>query len=339
MARKPRIEYEGAVYHVMNRGDRGGRVFKDRLDYELFLKTMGEACEKTGWRLHAYALMPNHFHWLLETPEANLAGGMKWFLGAYSQKFNARHGQRGHVFQGRYRAVVIDGGKGGYFETVSTYIHLNPARAGLLEDPAKGLKQYEWSSCAGYLKPRGDRPGWLKVGRVLGNLALKDDEAGRRGYEEYIEGRTAELRSPKGRKRLNLEWKAIRYGWYAGEDSFRDELLKKLTTVVKGKQRSSYHGPAIARHDEEEAERLVEGGMKVLKLTEADLLRLPKSDDRKCALAWLVHRQSMAGHRWIGRRLGMGVSSYISVQIARVETAESSAVARLRRDLMMKLIQ
>ena len=72
MARKPRIEYEGAVYHVMNRGDRGGGIFKDRLDYELFTMTMGEVCRRTGWRVHAYVLMPNHFHWLIETPEADL---------------------------------------------------------------------------------------------------------------------------------------------------------------------------------------------------------------------------------------------------------------------------
>jgi len=99
MARKPRIQYEGAVYHVMSRGDRGGKIFKDRLDYDLFLTGTAEACERTGWRIHAYVLLPNHFHWLVETPEGNLVDGMKWFLGAYSQRYNSRHGQRGHVFQ------------------------------------------------------------------------------------------------------------------------------------------------------------------------------------------------------------------------------------------------
>lgn len=120
MARKPRVEYAGAVYHVMNRGDRGGKVFKDKLDYDLFLTATREVCERAGWRIHAWVLMGNHFHWLLETPAANLLSGMKWFLGAYSQRFNARHGQRGHVFQGRYKAVVVESGSGNYFETVST---------------------------------------------------------------------------------------------------------------------------------------------------------------------------------------------------------------------------
>ncbi len=120
MPRKPRIEYAGAVYHLMSRGDKGARIFKDRQDYEIFFAGMEEVCERCGWRLHAFVQMPNHFHWLLETPEANLVAGMKWFLGTYSQRCNARHGVRGHVFQGRYKALPIQSDSGGYFETVST---------------------------------------------------------------------------------------------------------------------------------------------------------------------------------------------------------------------------
>ena len=134
MARKPRVEYEGAVYHVMNRGDRGRKIFRDRVDYELFWGALGAVCRRCGWRVHAHAALPNHFHWLVETPEANLVAGMKWVPGAYSQRFNARHRQRGHVFQGRYKALPIQSESGEYFETVSTYIHLNPARAGLLQE-------------------------------------------------------------------------------------------------------------------------------------------------------------------------------------------------------------
>ena len=108
--------------HVMNRGDNRKKVFLDNLDYELFLVRMGEVCGRSGWRMHGYVLMPNHFHWLVETPEANLVAGMKWFMGAYSIGFNARHGHRGHVFQGRYKAVVVESGQGNYFERVSTYV-------------------------------------------------------------------------------------------------------------------------------------------------------------------------------------------------------------------------
>ena len=87
-------------------------MFLDGLDYEVFLKTLTEVCERTGWRIHSYVLMKNHFHWLLETPEGNLVEVMKWFLSAYSQRFNGRHGRHGHVFQGRYKAVIVDAESG-----------------------------------------------------------------------------------------------------------------------------------------------------------------------------------------------------------------------------------
>ena len=93
----------------MSRGNQGREIFRDDEDRQLFLKTLDEACGKTGWAVHTYVLMGNHYHALLETPEANLVDGMKWFLGTYTQRFNSRHRVFGHLFQGRYRALVIDG--------------------------------------------------------------------------------------------------------------------------------------------------------------------------------------------------------------------------------------
>ena len=118
MARKPRIEYEGALYHVMSRGDHGEPIFKDDADREAFLRTVGEVKERTGWLVHAYVLMRNHFHALVETPEANLVAGMRWFLGTYTQRYNGRHRVRGHLFQGRYKAVIMDEEEDGYTERV-----------------------------------------------------------------------------------------------------------------------------------------------------------------------------------------------------------------------------
>src|SRR6059058_422292 len=132
MARALRIEYPGAVYHVVARGNQGQAIFQDDGDRRSFLKTLGEACEKTGWVVHAYVLMSNHYHLLLETPEANLVAGMKWLQGTYTQRNNSRHELRGHLFQGRYKAIVVDGEEESYFQVVSTYIHLNPARAKLI---------------------------------------------------------------------------------------------------------------------------------------------------------------------------------------------------------------
>jgi len=136
MARKLRVQYEGAIYHVMNRGDRREDIFHDDDDRRLFLKTLGETCEKTAWQIHAYCLMRNHFHLVIETPRANLVAGMKWFLGTYTARFNRRHKYFGHLFSGRYKSLIVDGSGNGYLRTVCDYVHLNPARANLLKKTA-----------------------------------------------------------------------------------------------------------------------------------------------------------------------------------------------------------
>src|SRR5579863_6396812 len=167
MPRKLRIEYAGAIYHVMNRGDRREDIFKDDADRERFLAILGEACGKTQWQIHAYCLMRNHFHLVIETPQPNLVAGMKWLLGVYTKRFNIRHKQCGHLFAGRYKALIVDGSGDGYLQTVCDYVHLNPVRAKMLADNQK-LFAYRWSSCREYLKPPRKRPPWLRVDRLLG---------------------------------------------------------------------------------------------------------------------------------------------------------------------------
>src|SRR5688572_33460673 len=132
MARKLRIQFPGAIYHLMNRGDRRENIFRDDFDRESFLQTLADTCAKTGWQVHAFSLMPNHFHLVVETPQPNLVDGMKWFLGTYTSRFNRRHKEFGHLFSGRYKALIVDGSGNGYLKTVCDYVHLNPARAGLV---------------------------------------------------------------------------------------------------------------------------------------------------------------------------------------------------------------
>ncbi len=113
MARKLRVEYPGAIYHVLNRGDRRELSFKDDLDRKTFLETLAAVCAKTGWQVHAYVLMPNHFHLVVETPQPNLVAGMKWFLGTYTGRFNRRHKVSGHLFSGRYKSLLVEGAGAG----------------------------------------------------------------------------------------------------------------------------------------------------------------------------------------------------------------------------------
>ena len=138
--------------------------------------------------------------------------GMKWLQGTYTQRYNGRHRLFGHLFQGRYQAVLVDGqAEASYFQVVSTYIHLNPARAGLLRIGRERLKRYPWRSYPWYLNRAGKRPVWLSTERVMGSLGLAPKD--RRGYEAYLAGRVLELGSPAGRKELAAQWKALRRGW------------------------------------------------------------------------------------------------------------------------------
>ncbi len=132
VARKLRIEYPGAIYHVLSRGDRREPIFRDDRDRTRFVETLAEACRKTAWQVHAYCLMSNHFHLVIETPQGNLVAGMKWFLGTFTSRFNRRHKLFGHLFSGRYKALIVDGSGDGYLRTVGEYVHLNPVRAKLL---------------------------------------------------------------------------------------------------------------------------------------------------------------------------------------------------------------
>ena len=118
------MEFAGAIYNVMSRGDRQEAIFLDDQDRRRFLKTLGEEREKAGWQVQAYCLMGNHFHLVLETPQPTLVAGMKWVLGTYTQRFNARHRMRGHLFAGRYKALPGDGSGDMYLRVVCDYVHL-----------------------------------------------------------------------------------------------------------------------------------------------------------------------------------------------------------------------
>ena len=304
MARPLRIEYAGATYHVMARGNQGRAIFKDDRDRQRFLDTLGEACDKTGWRIHAWVLMGNHYHLLAETPEANLVVGMKWLQGTYTQRYNGRHKVFGHLFQGRYKAVPVEAANVGYLEAVSTYIHLNPARAGLIEIGKEKLKRYRWSSYPWYLSLPGRGPAWLERRRVMGALRLKPED--RRGYEIYLEGRVLELGLKSGRAELEGQWKALRRGWYVGGDRFAVKLRDQIERLVRGCRRESHSGGIKREHGEQAAEHMLQHGLSSLRLTADDLALPPKVSAEKAALADWLRERTTVSLRWVSTRLDMG---------------------------------
>ena len=125
MPRKLRLEYPGAVYHVMSRGDQRDDIFLDDVDRHDFIKTLAEASQKTGWQVHAFCLMRNHYHLVLETPNANLVSGMAWLQSTYTIRLNNRHKLIGHVMSGRYKAQLVEGSGTGYLKTACDYVHTN----------------------------------------------------------------------------------------------------------------------------------------------------------------------------------------------------------------------
>jgi len=295
--RQLRVEYEGAIYHVMNRGDRREPIFLDDQDREKFLETLSQACEKSGWEIHAYCLMENHFHLVVETPRANLVAGMRWFLGTYTGRFNRRHRYFGHLFSGRYKSLVVDGSGTGYLKTVCDYVHLNPVRARLLE-PEQRLKQYPWSSWPAYLKRPGKRPPWLRVDRLLGEWGAKEDtSAGRRQLEAGMEQRRELERSQE-----NGDWKRLRRGWCFGPKDFREELLELI-----GHQRGQQHcGEELRESEEQKAERLIDQTLKKFKWTADDLKTRRKGDKVKARLANRLRTETTVTWQWIAERLAMG---------------------------------
>jgi REP element-mobilizing transposase RayT len=146
MPRPVRRQFVGAIYHVINRGDRREEIFRDAQDRRLFLATLTEACRKTQWQIHAYCLMRNHFHLVLETPQPNLVYGMKWLLGVYTKRFNIRHKECGHLFAGRYKALHVQGSGKGYFDKTAVARPRGYAWAEIDPSVGKPLRKLEIQS-------------------------------------------------------------------------------------------------------------------------------------------------------------------------------------------------
>jgi REP element-mobilizing transposase RayT len=299
MARPLRIEYPGAIYHVMSRGNQRQNIFRDDSDRRRFLGILGDACQKSGWQVHAYCLMPNHFHLVIETPAANLVAGMKWLLGVYTMRYNFRHKTCGHLFAGRYKAVVVDGSGNGYLHTVCDYVHLNPVRAKLVKNGSK-LESYVWSSYGEYLKPAHQRGKWLRTDRLLGEkLIPRDSTAGRREFARLMEERRGEdLRTAFG---------PLRQGWCFGDEQFRKELLAGSHAAGP-----NHFGSERQERNEERALNLLTEQLRQLGWTEKTLAQLPKGDKEKVKLARLLRQETTMTLKWIAQHLSMGSWTYVS---------------------------
>ena len=287
------------MYRLMSRGDRREMIFLDDPDRQSFLEALGQASAKTGWQVHAYVLTGNHFHLVVETPQANLSVGMKWVLGTFTQRWNRRRKAWGHLFGGRYKAQSIDERLPPYLRTACDYVHLNPVRAGLVERE-EGLETYVWSSYPAYLQP-GLRPAWLRTDRLLGEHGL--DEKRRGARKEFARRmHTQRDEAPHGGETV------FPRGWRLGGEDFVEWLSVKLARRGRPSERAGERRET----DERLAERLVAEGLKAAGWREGNLPMTPKGHPVKVQLARDLRTHTPMTRSWIARRLHMGSASYLS---------------------------
>lgn len=313
MPRERRIEYAGAIYHAMARGNRQGEIVLDDGDRCRFVETLEEVVEASGWVLYGWVLMTNHYHFLFQTPEPNLVQGMSWFQNTWTRRFNTRHRLWGHLFGGRYKAKPVEEGE--YLSRLIAYVHLNPVRAGIVER-RDGLESYPWGSFPDFVKPPSKRRSWVAVERALAQLEFGDTVAGRRRHLEWIEGcvdwnapEEAGDKLPDGQ---SLQ-ATFRRGWYFGSEAFREKLIKLLGREIGGladRRRSGYSGEQTRDHGAVEAERIV--GLAQEELGMEDWSEWPKGDWRKGLVAVLIRKRSLVDNGWLARHLEMGSRTAVS---------------------------
>ena len=289
MPRKLRIEASGAIYHVINRGNYRSNIFATSGARQAFLKTLDEACQKTGWILHAWCLMTNHFHLALSTPQPNLVSGMQWLQATFSARFNRFRKERGHLFQGRYKALIIEPGK--HLGAVCHYIHLNPIRAKMM--PMVELAAWDGCSLRWLMRP-GERAPWFDPNPVLAHpMELPDTPKGRDLYKDYLVWLSTDQSAQK-----ELCFEKLSRGWAIGSKEFRQKMLAEVPEwQIAGVE------------DADEGRKLLwEGKLAELKakFSETQRREQAKSADWKVAVATEMKKTTTVSNRWLSEQLGMG---------------------------------
>ena len=213
MSRPLRIEFPGALYHITSRGDGSEAIYLDDRDRVMFLNVLAHVCERFHWACHGYCLMTNHYHLLMETPEAKLSSGMRQLNGIYTQRFNRRHRRVGHVYQGRYKAILVQ--KESHLLELARYIVLNPVRAAMVRSPWDWM----WSSyraTAGVVEP----PSWLRTDWLLASFGTNSGSA-QKAYRRFV--------SEGGRHRS--PWEELRQQLFLGDEGFVEATRARIANA------------------------------------------------------------------------------------------------------------
>ena len=298
MPRKLRIEYSGATYHIISRGNYRKDLFVQRGSGQAFERCIFEVVERCGWDLYAYVIMSNHYHLALRTPEPNLVVGMKWLQSTFATRFNRFMGERGHVFQGRYKSLLVTEDRP--VLGLIDYIHLNPVRAGLCT--IDSLKSHTLSSYPKYWKRQP--PDVLRRDVLASLCGFVDSSSGMRTYSKHLA--LCEEADPGRRDEL---LKKYCRGWFTGSAHAKAQLAKDITESMPA---VDWETAELKDLNEARWESIVANEMKKEKISESDLKRARKAAPWKVAIAKKLRRETTAPNPWIARRLQMGSPNYVS---------------------------
>jgi putative transposase len=300
MARKLRLEYAGAMYHVINRGNYRADIFASDGAKEAFIACLFDACAKAKWRLHAYVIMRNHYHLALETPEANLIAGMTWLQSTYANRFNRFRKENGHVFQGRYRAPVVE--NLAVLGAVGHYVHLNPVRAKFRT--VENLDEYPFCSLHYLQKPKA-RPAGLTFEAVLSAAGgLDDSRAGWKSYLAYLDWLNENEPARRG-----LAFEKMSRGWALGSQEFRHGLLQEHAERLAGKALDAEVQKELRPQQWRKA---LEAGLRRLGKTQPQAKSEPKGAPWKVALAAHLKTTTTVSNPWLAEALHMGAPGAMS---------------------------
>jgi len=328
MARPLRIQFENAYYHVTCRGNSGQEIFSTDADRLAFLDLLERSHDIYQTEILAYVLMSNHFHLLVKTPLGNLQEFMRHFNISYTSYYNWKHDRRGHLYQGRYKAYLVDADQ--YLQEISRYIHLNPIRVKLrsgmmLDEKRKYLRNYRWSSYGGYISQDGRR-NFLEVGEVLPYFG-GDTSKGRRKYEAFVmEGISGKILNPLER--------GIGHGIIGAS-----EFIEK----IRGQYIRSGHGlrelPAVKKIlAQVEPERIIRVICEVLEVEREELLRRRSKGVARGILMEMLYRYGGMNQREIGELVGIDYSA-VSVMRKRLRALQekdrnlSARIERMKKQL------
>ncbi|MBM4056100.1 MAG: transposase [Planctomycetes bacterium] len=311
MSRQWRIEFEGAYYHILSRGNERRDIFADDGDRILFLDILGQMSERFEIEVYAYVLMNNHYHLLLKTNKPNISQGMQWFGTTYTRRYNLKHKRNGHLFQGRFKNFLVQNDK--YLILLSCYIHRNPLRAGIIGR----LVDYPWSSYPVYAYGKKS-PEWLRTTPILSHFDSKDKN---KAYREMTQ------RYSREEKRI---WEDFRHGLFLGTQKFVDDIRSKYLS-----EKPDVEIPR-KRHvlRDTNPETILEKAAKVLQCNTNDFLQSARICDadkhNRDLLIFLLWNTGWYNNQEIGNLFGLGYSS-ISRRVAIMKSKISKDSGILKR--------